>query len=94
LVAGVQTPMSSEIIDSWSLPSPPAHVLTIPGLLAEQRAIGRTIGLIIDLSNHETLYAEDLAEQQGLQYAHIQVGMSLQSLLQVFCMPDLSRFHS
>lgn len=53
----MKTPMSMEIIESWSLPEAPKHVLTISGLLEEQRRLGRTIGLIIDLSNHDTLCA-------------------------------------
>ncbi|KAK9909851.1 hypothetical protein WJX75_008397 [Coccomyxa subellipsoidea] len=63
--------MSSEIIQNWSLDEPPQHALTIQSLLKEQEERGRTIGLIIDLSNHETLYAEDLQAVEGIQYAHI-----------------------
>lgn len=69
----MKTPMSSEIVDNWSLKEPPKHILTIASLLEEERAKGREIGLIIDLSNHETLYAEDLATAHDVQYAHIQV---------------------
>ncbi len=70
----MKTPMSSEIVNNWSLEGPPKHVLTISSLLEEERAKGREIGLIIDLSNHETLYAEDLTTALNVQYAHIQVG--------------------
>ncbi len=70
----MKTPMSSEIVNNWSLEEPPKHVLTISSLLEEERAKGREIGLIIDLSNHETLYAEDLTTALNVQYAHIQVG--------------------
>lgn len=69
----MKTPMSSEIIQNWSLDEPPQHALTIQSLLKEQEERGRTIGLIIDLSNHETLYAEDLQAVEGIQYAHIPV---------------------
>jgi len=69
----MKTPMSSEIISNWSLEEPPKHVLTISSLLEEERGMGREIGLIIDLSNHETLYAENLASASHVQYAHIQV---------------------
>lgn len=71
----MKTPMSSEIIQNWSLDEPPRHVLTVQSLLKEQQEKSRTIGLIIDLSNHETLYAEDLQAVHGLQYSHIPVSM-------------------
>ncbi|CAL8467586.1 g7124 [Coccomyxa elongata] len=67
----MKTPMSSEIIENWSLDQPPQHVLTIQSLLKDQREKGRTVGLMIDLSNHETLYAEDLQAVEGLDYVHI-----------------------
>lgn len=51
----VQTPMSNEILDNWSLPEAPRHALTVPRLLASQAAAGRQIGLIIDLANHDCL---------------------------------------
>ena len=72
----MKTPMSSEIIQNWSLDEPPQHPLTIQSLLKEQEEKGRTIGLIIDLSNHETLYAEDLQAVEGIQYAHIPVRLA------------------
>lgn len=34
------------------LPEPPKHSLTIGELLANQTALGRTVGCIVDLSNH------------------------------------------
>ena len=49
----MKTPMSGEILDSWSLPDPPRHSLTVPLLLERQLARGQPIGLIIDLANHE-----------------------------------------
>jgi alpha-glucan,water dikinase len=69
----MKTPMSSEIIRNWSLEQPPKHVLTIQSLCRDQLEQKRTIGLIIDLSNHETLYAEDLQSVPTLQYVHIPV---------------------
>ena len=82
----MKTPMSSEIVDHWSLEEPPKHVLTVSSLLEEERTKGREIGLIIDLSNHETLYAEDLARAINVQYAHIQV---LGPILNHVCRPSL-----
>ena len=89
----MKTPMSSEIMSNWSLEEPPKHVLTVPSLLREESARGREIGLIIDLSNHETLYAEDLAAANNVEYAHIQV--FLKSLLSVvtLCLPAIQQRH-
>jgi len=67
----MKTPMSLEIISNWSLEQPPEHSLTIPELLSSQVVSGRCIGMIIDLANHECLYAEDLPE--SLEYTHIQL---------------------
>ena len=78
----MKTPMSSEIVDNWSLEEPPKHVLTVSSLLDQEKAKGREIGLIIDLSNHETLYAEDLTTAINVQYAHIQVPGPMLSLVQ------------
>lgn len=48
---------------------------TIGGFIAEQAAQGRTVGLIVDLSNHESLYADDLAREcPGLAYQHFHFG--------------------
>jgi protein-tyrosine phosphatase len=73
----MKTPMSREIVASWSLPAPPAHALTLRGLLAAQAAAGRRVGLVVDLANHECLYADDLADPavaaSGLEYAHVQL---------------------
>lgn len=51
----MKTPMSNEILDNWSLPEAPRHPLTVPLLLARQAALGREVGLIIDLANHDCL---------------------------------------
>jgi hypothetical protein len=40
-------------------------------MLREQRARGRTVGLILDLSNHDCLYTPDLPPD--LEYIHIQL---------------------
>lgn len=67
----MKTPMSEEIILNWSLSQPPKHSLTIPDLLSGEATLGRRIGMIIDLANHECLYADDLPPD--LEYAHIQL---------------------
>jgi hypothetical protein len=56
----MKTPLSEEILDSWELPEPPKHRLTVPDLLAAQAAAGRRVGLLLDLSNHDCLYASDV----------------------------------
>jgi hypothetical protein len=56
----MKTPLSEEILDSWELPEPPRHRLTVPDLLAAQAAAGRRVGLLLDLSNHDCLYASDV----------------------------------
>jgi hypothetical protein len=67
----MKTPMSLEIISNWSLEQPPKHSLTVPELLCGQDLAGRCVGMIIDLANHECLYAEDLPD--SLEYTHIQL---------------------
>lgn len=69
-----KTPLSCAIIKSWSLPEEPKYSLTVPDLVTEQAAKGRQIGLLLDLSNHETLYAADIPAS-GLQYTHIHVSV-------------------
>jgi hypothetical protein len=65
----MKTPMSAEIMSNWSLEQPPTHALTIASLLQAQHHHGREVGMIIDLANHECLYAEDIPST--LEYAHI-----------------------
>lgn len=59
------------LVAGWKHNQPPAHPWTIDHLLDTQAAAGRRIGLIMDLSNHDTLYAEDLPA--SLEYRHIQL---------------------
>lgn len=58
----MKTPLGSEILLDWNLEEPPRHPLTISQLQEDQAKKGRKIGMIIDLSNHETLYGADLKE--------------------------------
>lgn len=51
----MKTPMSLEILDNWSLAEAPRHPLTVPLLLQREAALGREVGLIIDLANHDCL---------------------------------------
>ncbi len=44
---------------------------TVHTFVEEQRALGRTVGLIVDLSNHDCLYEDDLTrEYPMLHYEH------------------------
>lgn len=65
----MKTPLSEDILAHWTLPTAPRHRLTVHDLLAAQRAAGRNVGMILDLSNHECLYTADLPP--GLHYEHI-----------------------
>lgn len=56
----MKTPLGQEIIEHWDNDTPPRCPLTLDILVAAQREKGRKLGMIIDLSNHETLYAADL----------------------------------
>ena len=67
----MKTPMSLEIIENWSLESPPLYRLTVPDLIASQNEKGRKVGMIIDLANHDCLYADDLPD--CIEYAHVQL---------------------
>ena len=58
----MKTPLGSEIIENWNHDQPPSHPLTLDMLVEAQTVAGRRVGMIIDLSNHQTLYAADLAE--------------------------------
>ncbi|EFJ44707.1 hypothetical protein VOLCADRAFT_118653, partial [Volvox carteri f. nagariensis] len=67
----MKTPLSAEILNSWSLPSQPKHRLTVPEMVAQQAALGRKVGLLLDLSNHDCLYTDDIPP--WLTYRHIQL---------------------
>lgn len=71
LLIPMKTPLSKAILSEWTLPEQPKHSLTIDSLLQQQHFRQRQIGMIIDLSNHETLYADDIPP--SIQYQHIQL---------------------
>ncbi len=68
-----------DLVDNWSLPQPPAHPWTVAQVLASQEAAGRRIGLMLDLSNHDTLYTEDIPP--GVQHRHIKLVAKVGSCL-------------
>lgn len=67
----MKTPLSQAILNEWTLAEAPKHSLTVTSLLQQQHFLQRQVGMIIDLSNHETLYADDLPP--FIQYEHVQL---------------------
>lgn len=65
----MKTPLSETIMENWSLQEKPKHSLTISELLTFQESRGRKVGMLLDLSNHECLYTDDIPE--SLEYKHI-----------------------
>lgn len=68
----MKTPLGSEILENWNLEDPPRHPLTVAILQKQQSCLGRQVGMIIDLSNHDSLYGPDLIEC-GIQYERVPV---------------------
>jgi len=62
---------SRQVLDGWKLETAPEHPWTVQQLLAGQAWAGRTVGMILDLSNHETLYADEIPTV--LEYRHVQL---------------------
>lgn len=67
----IKTPLSDDIISNWSLPEEPKFRLTVNDLLTYQAGKGRKVGMLLDLSNHDTLYIHDIPASLG--YTHIQL---------------------
>lgn len=67
----MKTPLSEATLAAWCEAEPPRNPWSVALMLDTQRLQGRSVGLIIDLSNHETLYADDIPLY--LQYRHIQL---------------------
>ena len=59
------------MLEKWHRQSALAHPWTVQGLLSSQEAAGRRVSMIIDLSNHETLYADEIPA--SLAYVHIKL---------------------
>lgn len=68
----MKTPLGREILEDWNLEEPPRHPLSIAILQKQQTLHGKRIGMIIDLSNHDSLYGADLLET-GIQYERVPV---------------------
>ena len=72
----MKTPLGSEILHNWNLEEPPLHPLSVDSLQQGQQSLGRRIGMIIDLSNHESLYSMDL-KGADIQYQRVPVSLRL-----------------
>lgn len=59
------------MLEKWNQQSALAHPWTVADLLSSQAAAGRRMSLIIDLSNHDTLYADEIPP--SLAYVHIKL---------------------
>lgn len=83
----MKTPLGSEILENWNLEEPPRHPLSIS--ILQQQIHDKRIGMIIDLSNHDSLYGADLRET-GIQYERVPVSFSTKCLEmseQKLCLP-------
>lgn len=60
-----------QVLEKWSQQSALAHPWTVADLLSSQAAAGRRVAMIIDLSNHDTLYADEIPA--SLAYVHIKL---------------------
>lgn len=67
----MKTPLTLELQKNYMPKDPnnPSRTFTVQTFLEDQQKLGRTVGLILDLSNHECLYTEDLPE--GMEYKHV-----------------------
>ncbi len=66
----MKTPLGSEILENWNLEEPPRHPLSIS--ILQRQLHDKCIGMIIDLSNHDSLYGADLRETD-IQYERVPV---------------------
>ena len=64
----MKTPLSPTLLAKDAEESLP-NILTLPKFLAEQLALGRKVGLIIDLSNHDCLYTDGVPND--LERVHV-----------------------
>ena len=62
---------ATQVLEKWNQQSALAHPWTVADLLSSQVAAGRHVSLIIDLSNHDTLYADEVPP--SLAYVHIKL---------------------
>lgn len=65
------TAATRQVLESWDLEVAPAHPWTVALLLSSQQAAGRPVGMIMDLSNHDTLYADEIPPY--IAYRHVKL---------------------
>lgn len=66
-----KTPLAQEILDNWTLDTPPKHPHTVASLINASAARGDHIGAFLDLANHSCLYAQDLPAD--VEYVQVQL---------------------
>lgn len=66
-----KTPLAEEILANWTLEEPPKYPHSVPRFMEAVRQRGDDIGMFIDLSNHDCLYAQDLPVH--VEYRHIEL---------------------
>jgi hypothetical protein len=64
----MKTPLTLELQRSYMPSEGEPRPFTVQTFLDDQAALGRRVALIVDLTNHQTLYAEDIPP--GLDYKH------------------------
>ena len=62
-------PMKTPLAEKYFQADATTFALTISSMLAEQRALGQHIGMIIDLSNHDCLYEGEVPD--GIERVHV-----------------------
>lgn len=66
-----KTPLAQEILDNWTLDSPPKYPHTVRTFIEATAARGDHIGAFIDLANHTCLYSQDLPD--NVEYEQVQL---------------------
>lgn len=73
-VIPMKTPLTRELQMGYLPrdPDTPVKHFTLASFLDDQRQLGRRVGLLVDLSNHQCLYSEDIKPDFHLAYRHFQ----------------------
>eukprot|EP01025_Chloroclados_australasicus_P030242 TRINITY_DN3034_c0_g2_i1.p1 TRINITY_DN3034_c0_g2~~TRINITY_DN3034_c0_g2_i1.p1 ORF type:complete len:363 (-),score=41.64 TRINITY_DN3034_c0_g2_i1:2803-3891(-) len=87
----MKTPFSKKIVNQINIQQPKImpHILTVEVLLMEQRSLGREVGMIFDLTDHECLYAQDIPEEIEYQQVRL-VAKQFPDLESIRLVPKIS----
>lgn len=66
-----KTPLAQEILDNWTLDTPPKYPHTVASLIEATATRGDRIGAFLDLANHTCLYSQDLPGD--VEYVQVQL---------------------